>query len=167
MCKHIMKVIHIIIKIYSVRGLLMTKKIFCISAFLICILLLSSCTSGLPSEPEILTDEELVIDAIENFCSALSAKEWDLARSYCVYQAHTYNAIFQLERNVNDLLSSECGSVTITYRADISRVDIFGENAVAYGYLTDIMTCDNEKKDDSRDVAISLKKIGVRWKIFQ
>jgi hypothetical protein len=145
----------------------MRKKIFYISAFLIFALLLSSCTSGLPTEPEIFTDEELVIDTIENFCSALSAKEWDLARSYCVYQAHTYNAIFQLEMNVNDLLSSECGSITITYWADISRVDIFGDNAVAYGYLTDIMTCDNEQEDKSRDVAISLNKRGERWKIFQ
>ena len=145
----------------------MRKKISCISAFLILTLLLSSCTSGLPTEPEILTDEELVIDAIENFCSALSAKEWDLSRSYCVYQAHTYNAIFKLEMDVNDLLSSECDNISITYWADISKVDIFGDNAVAYGYLTDIMTCDNEKKDDSRDVTFSLKKIGERWKIFQ
>ena len=145
----------------------MNKKIFCIYASLIFILLLSSCNSGISTEPEILTDEELVIDAIENFCSALSAKEWDLARSYCVYQAHTYNAIFKLEMDVNDLLSSECANISITYWADISKVDIFGDNAVAYGYLTDIMTCDNEKEDKSRDVAISLKKIGERWKIFQ
>ncbi len=145
----------------------MRKKITYITAFLIFILLLSSCTNGLPAEPEILTDEELVIDAIENFCSALSAKEWDLARSYCVYQAHTYNAIFKLEMDVNDLLSSGCNSVTLNYWVDISKVDIFGDNAVAYGYLTDIMTCDDEKKDNSRDVAISLKKIGERWKIYQ
>ena len=145
----------------------MNKKIFCISAFLIFILLLSSCTSGLPTEPEILTDKELVIEAIENFCSALSAKEWDLARSYCVYQAYAYNAIFKLEMDVNDWLSSECDSITITYWADISKVDIDGDEALAYGYLTDILTCDDEKKDDSRDVAISLKKIGERWKIYQ
>lgn len=116
--------IYIIIKIYSVRRLLMAKKIFCISAFLVFVLLLSGCTIGLPTEPEILTDEELVIDAIENFCSSLSVKEWDLARSYCVYQAHTYNAIFKLEMDVNDLLSSECDNISITYCADISKVDI-------------------------------------------
>ncbi|MFZ2330895.1 MAG: hypothetical protein WAW45_04755 [Atribacterota bacterium] len=147
----------------------MNKKIFCISAFLIFILLLSSCTSGLPTEPEILTDKELVIEAIENFCSALSAKEWDLARSYCVYQAYTYNAIFKLEMDVNDWLSSECDSITIIYWADISNVDIDGDNAVAYGYLTDIIICDNnnEEEDKSKDVTISLKKIGERWKIYQ
>ncbi len=145
----------------------MSKKISCISAFLIFTLLFSSCTSGLPTEPEIPTDEELVIEAIENFCSALSAKEWDLARSYCVYQAHTYNAIFKLEMDVNDWLSSGCNSVTLNYWVDISSVDIFGDNAVAYGYLTDIMTCDDEKKDDSGDVTINLKKIGERWKIYQ
>ena len=139
----------------------MNKKILYISAFLIFILLLSSCTSGLP------TNEELVIDAIENFCSALSAKEWDLARSYCVYQAHTYNTIFQLEMKVNDWLSSGCNSVTLNCWADISKVDIFGDNAVVYGYLTDIMICDNETEDDSRDVTFSLKKIGERWKIYQ
>ena len=145
----------------------MNKKIFCISAFLIFILLLSSCTSGLPTEPVIFTDQELVIIAIENFCSALSAKEWDLARSYCVYQADTYKAIFKLEMDVNDWLSSGCNSVTLNCWADISKVDIFGVDAVAYGYLTDIIICDNETEDKSRDVAISLKKIGERWKIYQ
>lgn len=145
----------------------MRKKIIYIIAFLIFVLLLSSCTSGLPTKPEIPTDKELVIEVIENFCSALSAKEWDLARSYCVYQAHTYNSIFKLEMDVNDWLSSECDSITITYWADISRVDIDGDEALAYGYLTNIMTCDDEKKDDSGDVAISLKKMGGRWKIYQ
>lgn len=145
----------------------MRKNIIYITAFLIFVLLLSSCTGGLPTEPEIPTDKELVIDTIENFCSALSAKEWDLARSYCVYQAHTYNAIFKLEMDVNDWLSSECDSITITYWADISKVDIDGDEALAYGYLTNIMICDDEKKDDSGDVAISLKKIGERWKIYQ
>ena len=108
----------------------MRKNIIYITAFLFFILLLSSCTGGLPTKPEIPTDKELVIEAIENFCSALSAKEWDLARSYCVYQAHTYNSIFKLEMDVNDLLSSECSSVTLNYWADISRVDILGEMCI-------------------------------------
>ena len=60
-----------------------------------------------------------------------------------------------------------CNSVTLNCWADISKVDIFGDNAVVYGYLTDIMICDNETEDDSRDVTFSLKKIGERWKIYQ
>ena len=49
----------------------MNKKIFCISAFLILVLILSGCTGGKPTLPEMPTDEELIRGVIDDFSQLL------------------------------------------------------------------------------------------------
>ncbi len=138
----------------------MLKKIFYISVFLILVLFLSSCTGGL------LEEEELIKGVIEDYFSALSNKEWDLAKSYCVFESDAYDSVFAFEENVNNW-SLDCNSVTLNFSSVISEVDIDAKNALAPGFLTIIITCDDrEPYEETGHFAISLQKIGNSWKLL-
>ena len=153
--------IYIIIKIYIVRRLVIRKKISCISAFFILILLLSSCNSG------ISTDKELVKSVVDNYYSALSNKEWDLAKSYCVDESDSYNSVIAVEENVNNW-STECNNVTLNFSPDILKVDdIDGYNALASGFLTIVITCDDrEPYEEIEHFTIGLQKNSYSWKLL-
>jgi hypothetical protein len=140
----------------------MRKKIFYISAFLIFVLLLSSCTPGL------LTDEELILGVIDDFFSALSEQKWDLAKSYCVDGSNSHLFVDNVKERLDDHPFSECNSLTTNFSTDISKVEIFVNNAQAYGFLTLFIVCDDEKPfEDSADSIISLQKIDGNWKIVE
>ncbi len=139
----------------------MRKKIFYISTLLIFTLLLSSCTCGL------FEDKELIKDVIDNFFSALNDRNWDLARSYCVFESDIYDSVSAVEENVNNW-SSECNSVTLYFSPDIVKVDIKVKHALASGFLTTIVTCDDkEPHEENEPFTISLKKIDNSWKLLE
>ena len=142
----------------------MNKKIFCISAFLILALILSGCTGGKPTLPEMPTDEELIRGVIDDFFSAFSDRKWALARGYCVEGTEFYNAVVAEEEEIEDM-ASKCNELILDFSFDVSEVDIDGYEAQAYGYMTNIRTCDGEKEDNSDDATISLQKIDGSWKI--
>lgn len=140
----------------------MLKKTFCISAFLIFVLLLSSCTCfGL------FEDKEFIKDVIGNFFSALNDRNWDLARSYCVFESDIYDSVSAVEENVNNW-SSECNSVTLYFSPDISKIDIKVKHALTSGFLTTIVTCDDkEPHEETEHFTISSQKIGNSWKLLE
>ncbi len=142
----------------------MNKKIFCISAILILILLLSGCTGEKPTLPEMPTDEELIRGVIDDVLSALSAKEFDRAKTYCVKDSSAYSSVVDLENYIKKK-SNSCINITLNFSADISKIDIDGDNAQANGYLTNIITCDKKVDDDSRNVTFSLQKVSGSWKV--
>lgn len=138
----------------------MRKKVLYIYASLIFVLLLSSCNSVL------ITDDKLIKDTIVDFFSALNNKDWDLARSYCVFESDIYDSVSAVEENVNNW-SSECNSVTLYFSPDVSEADINGKYALAPGFLTTIVTCDDkEPHEETEPFIISLKKIGNSWKLL-
>ncbi len=139
----------------------MLKKTFYISAFLIFVLLLSGCTGGL------LEEEELIKGVIDNFFSALNDRNWDLARSYCVFESDIYDSVSAVEENVNNW-SSECNSVTLYFSPDISKIDIKVKHALTSGFLTTIVTCDDkEPHEETEHFTISSQKIGNSWKLLE
>ena len=146
----------------------MRKKIFYISAFLIFVLLLSGCTAGKPTVPEMATDEELIRGVIKDYYSAKSKQKWDLAKSYCVDGSNSHLFVDNVKERLDDHPFSECNSLTTNFSTDISKVEIFVNNAQAYGFLTLFIVCDDEKPfEDSADSIISLQKIDGNWKIVE
>ncbi|MDD3819192.1 MAG: hypothetical protein PHG41_05105 [Actinomycetota bacterium] len=148
----------------------MRNKIFYVSAFLILALLLSSCTGGKPTVPEMPTDEELIRGVIKEFFSALSEQKWKLAKSKCVHGDNAYKLVDNLE-NVVASLSYKCNNnVTLNYWPDITDIVIDGTDAHAHGYLAIVLKCDgqvdpNHSRAGNGD--ISLQKIGSNWKLLK
>jgi hypothetical protein len=142
----------------------MNKKIFCISAFLILVLILSGCTGGKPTLPEMPTDEELIRGVIDDFFSAFGDMKWALARGYCVEGTEFYNAVVAEEEEIEDKAST-CNELILNFSFDVSEVDIDGDESQVYGYMTNIRTCDEDVEDNSDDATISLQKIDGSWKI--
>ena len=145
----------------------MRKKIFYISAFLIFVLLLSGCTGGKPTVPEVPTDEDLIIDVIEKFFSALSEQKWGLAESYCVDGSDAYKFVDAMKSFFDDK-SSQCSTVILNFSPDISKVDIDGDEALDYGYLTIVIKCDGKEHSDSGvwEFLSGLLKVSHNWKLF-
>jgi hypothetical protein len=145
----------------------MRKKIFYISAFLIFALLLSGCTGGKPTVPEVPTptDKDLIIDVIEKFFSALSEQKWGLAESYCVDGSVAYEVVDDEKKSL-EYLSSQCFIAILNFSPDISLVEIVGDKALAYGYLTIVVKCDGKEHNESREYQFSLQKIGSKWKLL-
>ena len=151
----------------------MRKKILYISAFLIFALLLSGCTGGKPTVPDVPepTDEDLIIDVIEKFFSALSEQRWFLAGSYCVDGSPATGFIGYFFKNVNELKDTECNAVTQKFSPDISKVDIDGDEAKAYYFMTIVTKCDDVElpypHSGDSDGVTTLQKSGERWKIVE
>ena len=148
----------------------MRKKIFYISAFLMLALLLDGCTGGKPTVPEVPTDEDLIIDVIEKFFSALSEQKWGLAESYCVDGSDAYKFVDAMKSFFDDK-SSQCSTVILNFSPDISEahIDIDGDEAKTYYFMTIVTKCDDEElpypHSGDFDGVTLLQKSGERWKI--
>ena len=144
----------------------MRNKIFYFSVFLVLVLLLVGCTGGKPTVPDVPepTDEELIVKVIDDFFSASNDMKWSLARGYCVEGTEFYNAIIAEEEEFEEM-SSTCNEFILDFSFEVSEVDIDGDEAQAYGYMTSIVTCDEDVEDDSGDATVSLQKIDGSWKI--
>ena len=145
----------------------MRNKIFYISAFLVLALLLSSCTGGKPTVPEVPTEKDLIIDVIEKFFSTLSEQKWGLAESYCVYGSDAYKFVDAIKLFFDDK-SPQCSTVILSFSPDISKVDIDGDEALAYGYTTIVSKCDGKEHPDSGvwEFMFGLLKVSHNWKLF-
>jgi hypothetical protein len=137
----------------------MRKKIFYISVFLIFGLLLSSCTG------ELLTDKELIVKVIDDFFSAINEQKWDLAKSYCIDEG-AYEFVDMMKEQFEDF-SSKCNTLTVKFSPDISKVDIDGTDAHAYGYLTIFLKCDGKENSDVWEFMSGLLKVSHNWKLFK
>jgi hypothetical protein len=143
----------------------MNKKIFYVSIFLILVLFLSGCAGGYPTAPGTSTDEANIKIVINNYISAINSKNWNSARSFCVYGSDAYFEVGQIESLINNMYSY-CSIITINYVANISYVSISGNYAQAYTSLFSIMTCDGLGDSASSSAIIHLQKIGSNWKIY-
>ncbi len=143
----------------------MNKKLFYIVVFLILVLFLSGCGTGYPTAPGTSTDELKIKSVINNYCSALNSKNWNSARSFCVYGSNAYFEVGQVESLINSGYSY-CNIITINYVANISNISISGNYAQAYTYLYLIASCDGVVDDNSNYVTFRLQKIGSTWKIY-
>jgi hypothetical protein len=143
----------------------MNKKLFYFSIFLIFVLFLSNCSTGIPS------DEVKIESVINNFCSAINTQNWNSARSYCVYESEAYLEVGIIEDLINSAYSYG-DIITFNYMVDILNVSISGNYAQAYAYITETFSCNGQPCEGLSDSSISnygnllLQKIGSSWKLY-
>jgi len=109
-------------------------------------------------------------EEIESVCSelisALNSKNWNNARSYCIYGSEAYNEICDLEDLINKW-ESWYGTTTLNINEDINNIVINGNYATVYGYFSYIFTAGSYVEENSGSVTGYLEKIGSNWKIYK
>jgi len=113
-------------------------------------------------------DEIKITDAIYGYFQAISAQDWDGARSYCVYESTAYN-------DVNDIKelwypnSEETEEIDIEFIVeDIDAIIITGEYAEVYVYINARILYNGVIIEDSsgETLFVYLQKIGDSWKLY-
>jgi len=131
---------------------------------------LSGCSGGIVN---ISIDKEKIENVINDFFIALSDQNWSKVKSNCVDGSEIYNRLVELEEAWNDgvFLIEECsGSFyvdDINYILDIGAININGEYADAYTYLTSILIFDNNIIEEYYEEGwLLLKRINNDWKLY-
>ncbi len=149
----------------------MKGKDILLLTFLVLAIFLTGCAGGVVTP---LTDEAKIKNVIQELCLALSDQNWSKAKSYCVYGSETYNRLVELEELWNDgvILIEECvgGSFyvdAINYIVDIGAININGEYAEAYTYLTSTLIFDNNIIEEYYEEGwLLLQRINNNWKLY-
>jgi len=109
------------------------------------------------------SDEIKIENAINGFVQAFNDKDWDKARSYCVYGSVVYNEMNELEQHYYDDPSSVADHTVIHY---ISPININGQYAEAYAYFTTVFIYNGEVEEITAGQWQYLQKIVNDWKIY-
>jgi len=144
------------------KGILLT--------FLVLTIFLTGCKGGVVTP---LTDEAKIENVIQEFCLALSDQNWSKVKSYCVYGSEIYNRLVELEEAWNDgvFVIETCGGGSfyvddINYIVDIGAININGEYAEAYTYLTSTLILDNNIIEEYYEEGwLLLQRINNNWKL--
>lgn len=139
----------------------MKKKIFFPVFFLILVVFLSGCGSGIPDEVEIE-------NIINSYFSALSECNMSRAKILCVTGSDAYLETVELESFLYSLydIGGSCDTITVNASADISGVAVIGDNAQAnlYAYM-EISACGFYRYGED-DRFCTLQKIGDSWRLY-
>jgi len=132
----------------------MKKKYFLVVLFLILAIFLSGCG--------IITDEEKVRNIIDGYFLAISAQDWDKAKSYCMYGSDVYYETCDFEDYIDSLYPSV---VIINHLIDIFKIVITGNYASSYidGSFTIIIDDQSMTADSSG--YLYLQKVSDNWKL--
>jgi len=109
------------------------------------------------------SEEEKIENAINGFAQALSDKDWDKARSYCVYGSVVYNEINEMEQGYYNDPSEWVDHIVVD---NISPIIINGQYAEAYVYFTDVFIYNGEAEEYTGEQWHYLQKIGNDWKYY-
>ena len=110
------------------------------------------------------SDETKIENAINGIAQALNDKDWDKAKSYCVYGSVLYNEINEMEQGYyNDPSSVPDQTVIIN---NISPIIINGQYAEAYVYFTNTYIYNGEVEEFTGEQWHYLQKIANDWKIY-
>lgn len=113
-------------------------------------------------------DEIKITNAINGYFQAISAQDWDGARSYCVYESTAYN-------DVNDIKelwyhdSEETEEIDIEFIVeDIDTIIITGEYAEAQVYINARILYNSEIVEENPGgiLFVYLQKIDDSWKLY-
>jgi len=141
----------------------MRKVYFLVILFLILAIFLNGCgvvTPPIPGEDQ----EERVKGTVNGYWSALSNRQYELAKSYCVLNGDAYN----LAKEYQDI--PYIGSSTLTFKVYFNYIEINGNNAKANINLTLTATvcftdiCATES-ETLYNYSMYLKKISGTWKL--
>lgn len=112
-----------------------------------------------------LSDEAQITYLINRYYFALNKQNWDIARSYCVYNSDFYNDVTDLENKVAQW-SSAIIDVTLDYSFYIYDIIITGKHATVPGYLTVMITINGSSQEESGEKTINAEKIDNTWKLY-
>jgi len=149
----------------------MKRKGILLLTFLVLAIFLTGCIGGVVAP---LTDEAKIKNVIQEFCLALSDQNWSKAKSYCVYGSEIYNRLVELEESWNDgvFVIEMCGGSIlyiddINYIVDIGAININGEYAEAFTYLTSTLIFGNNIIEEHYEEGwILLQRINNNWKLY-
>jgi uncharacterized protein YceK len=146
--------------IKSIRRFIMNKKLFYVAVFLIFILFLSGCGSGIST-----SEKDLVKGVVYEYYLALSNENWSKAQNYCVYGSDAYYVVEHL-KNLFNTTQAICPGTIMDYYVVISNASINGNYAEVDCTVTLLITgCgDTESRDDAE--TMTLQKIDTWWKIY-
>lgn len=119
------------------------------------------------------SDETKITNTIYGFFQAISDLDWDMARSYCVYDSVAYNMIIDLEEgwylDYGDIEGLEVDLII----ENIDPIIIVGDDAQAHVYYYvfwyingEPFYWDDEEEPVLLDFWLYLQKIGSNWKIY-
>lgn len=115
---------------------------------------------------EIESDETKIKNVIHELAQALSDKDWNKARSCCIYGSEAYNEVNELEDLINEWEFSH-GTTALNINENINNVVINGKYAIVYGYFSYIFTAGSYVEEYSGDATGYLEKIGNNWEIYE
>ncbi|MGE4412432.1 MAG: hypothetical protein AB7E45_01885 [Candidatus Caldatribacteriota bacterium] len=139
------------------------QKIFLSMLILLLTLTILGCSSNNPVIPNMNQEEEIKA-IVNNYWSALSNRQYSLAKSYCVTNGNFYTLAEEYQ-NMPYLESS-----TIEFNANINWVEITGNIATVNTNITIIVIVCFEDicADDSETLnnfSMELIKTGGEWKL--
>lgn len=113
---------------------------------------------------EVLIDDETKIkNVLYGVAQALSDKDWDKVRSYCVYESVLYYEINEREQDYYNDPSIEPDQTVLN---NISPIIINGQYAEAYTYFTNVFIYNGEVEEHTGEQWTYLQKIGNNWKAY-
>ncbi|PKP61314.1 hypothetical protein CVT91_03465 [Candidatus Atribacteria bacterium HGW-Atribacteria-1] len=141
----------------------MKRKYFFVVLFLILAMFLVGCSGGGIVSPA--TDEAKVKSVIQDYWFALSNRQYELAKTYCILNGKYYLAVEEYQ----DI--PYVGSLTWTFEPYFNYVEITGNNAKANINLTSTVTvCFGDICSDESETiynwSMHLTKIGGAWKLI-
>jgi len=141
-------------------GFMVEKKHFSYNIIILLIVLILILSGCIP-----LSDEAEITYLINRYYFALIKQNWDIARSYCVYNSDFYNDVTDIENKVAQW-SSAIIDVTLDYSFYIYDIIITGKYATVNGMLHYSITVNGSFEEDSRDKTINAEKIDTIWKLY-
>lgn len=111
------------------------------------------------------SDKNEIKSVCSKLISALNNKNWNEARSYCIYGSEAYNEVCELEDLINNW--EFCyGTTTLNINENINDIVINGKYAIVYGDFSYVFTAGSYVEENSGDVDGHLEKINNNWKIY-
>jgi hypothetical protein len=113
-----------------------------------------------------LTEEDKIKNVINGIAQALSDKDWDKAKNYCVYRSVVYNEINDMEQECYNNPSDCANNANYIAIDNISPIIINGQYAEAYVYSTVVSTYNGEVEEYTGEQWQYLQKIADDWKLY-
>jgi len=113
------------------------------------------------------SEEMKIKNVINGLYQAMSNKDFDKARSYCVYGSVTYNDVNEMEQAYYDYCNSPDFVIVDHIIVDnISSINVNGQYAEAYVYITSVFIYNGEVMEYSAEGWLYLQKIVNDWKVY-
>ena len=141
----------------------MKKKYFLVILVLVMAMFLASC-SGVTTPTLDVDQEEEIKEIVANYWTALSNRQYSLAKNYCIAHGDFYNLAEEYQN------MPYFGSTTMIFTSYINWVKITGNNTTVNTNITiSVNVCFedicSEESETLYNFPMNLTKIGGAWKL--